>query len=316
MKPFLSGSSHGSLRVASVGECMVEMAPSGDTGQFQQAFAGDSFNTLWYLRQVAPDWSVRYVSGVGRDAISDDMLAMMQNVGVETSHILRDGSRTVGLYMIALQNGERSFSYWRGQSAARHLADDPARLAAALEDVDIVFFSGITLAILDVPARATFLQALRRARGAGKTTVFDPNLRPRLWPDGDAMRTATMEGASVSDMVLPSFDEEAQYFGDADIAATCARYLGRGALSVVAKNGDGAVGYHHLGQTGTVSPDPVSAVVDTTSAGDSFNAGLLASLGSGASIDAAICQASRLAAQVIGQKGALCTLDVDAVMAG
>ena len=292
------------------------MAPLAASGQFQQAFAGDSFNTLWYLRQVAPDWSVRYVSGVGRDAISDDMLAMMQGVGVETSHIWRDPARTVGLYMIALQDGERSFSYWRGQSAARRLADDPARVARALEGVDVVFFSGITLAILDVPACATLLQALQDARSAGKTVVFDPNLRPRLWPDVDTMRTATMEGASVSDIVLPSFDEEAAHFGDADIAATCARYLAKGALSVVAKNGDGAVGYHHLGQTGTVSPDPVSAVVDTTSAGDSFNAGLLAGLGDGMSIDAAIRQASRLAAQVIGQKGALCTLNVDAVMAG
>lgn len=306
----------GSVCLASIGECMVEMAPTGRSGQFQQAFAGDSFNTLWYLRQVAPEWRARYVSGVGRDAISDDMLAMMDRAGVETSHVVRDEARTVGLYMIALHEGERSFSYWRGQSAARRLADDPARLAAAFDGVDVVFFSGITLAILDAPARANLLLALEHARAAGKTTVFDPNLRPRLWPDANALRTATMAGASVSDIVLPSFDEEAEHFGDTDIAATCARYLAQGAHSVVVKNGDGAVGYNHLGQSGAVSPNPVSAVVDTTSAGDSFNAGLLAGLGNGASIDAAIHQASRLAAQVIGQTGALCTLNVDAVMVG
>jgi 2-dehydro-3-deoxygluconokinase len=309
-KPLLAGPGGRPLRIASIGECMVEMAPAERKAEFKQAFAGDTLNTLWYLRQLRPDWTARYVTRVGRDQISDDMVAMMDGAGIDTGHIQRDAERTVGLYLITLSDGERSFAYWRSQSAAKRLADEPKLMRAALQDVDVVFFSGITLAILEAPARAALLAELAAARDAGKTTVFDPNLRPRLWPDAALMRDAIMAGAAVSDMILPSFEEEALHFSDTDIAATCARYLGQGASTVVVKDGAEAVHYSHNGQVGSVRPEPVPQVVDTTSAGDSFNAGLMAGLGQFAAIDAAISMASRVARQVIGQKGALVRLDL------
>lgn len=315
-KPLLSGPIGRPLRLASIGECMVELAPSGVPGGFQQSFAGDSFNTLWYLRQIAPDWQAGYVSRVGTDQMSRDMLGMFGRAGVDSDYVATDTARTVGLYIISLKDGERSFSYWRGQSAARHLADDPSWLAAALGDMDVVFFSGITLAILSPDARGTLLRTLAEARAGGATIVFDPNLRPRLWEDADTMRNGIMRGAGVSDIVLPSFDEEAEHFGDVDAAATCVRYLAQSASSVIVKNADGPVSYHHCGAVGSVTPDAVPELVDTTSAGDGFNAGLLAGLGRFNGIEEAIAMGARLAGQVIGQKGALCTLDVSAVLSG
>lgn len=313
-KPLLTGPVAYPLRVASIGECMVEMAPGDDVGLFRQSFAGDTFNTLWYLRQLAPDWAARYVSRVGDDRISDEMLAMMEGAGVETSHVGRDASRTVGLYLISLKDGERSFAYWRSQSAARLLAQDAEGFATALQDANIIFFSGITLAILDATAREAVLAMLSAERRAGKTIVFDPNLRPRLWSDAASMRDAIMAGAAASDIVLPSFDEEAEQFGDATAGDTAARYLSAGAATVVVKNGPGAVHFVHRGQSGTVTPDPVPKVVDTTSAGDSFNAGLLVGLGRFEAPEDAIRFAAGVAAQVIGQKGALGTLDLGVLL--
>lgn len=308
-KPLLSGPSTMPLRVTSIGECMVELAPAQEQGSFLQSFAGDSLNTLWYLRQLCPTWKCRYLTRVGQDHISDQMLSMMAGAGMETDHVSREADRTLGLYMISLTDGERSFSYWRGQSAARRLADDPKRVAAALADADVVFFSGITLAILAPTARATLLEKVKAARAGGKTVVFDPNLRPKLWPDAAQMQQAIMAGAAVSDLVLPSFDEEAEHFGDATVEATANRYLANGATSVVVKNGSGQVYYAHQGETGLVTPTPAGAVVDTTSAGDSFNAGLLAGLGRSASMAEAIKLGCDVAREVIGQKGALVTLD-------
>lgn len=201
------------MRFLSIGECMAELAPASQPEQFHLGFAGDTFNTAWFLARLNPEADVAYFTAVGDDTISAQMCEMFEQSGINSAHVQRLEQRTVGLYLISLDNGERSFSYWRGQAAARQLADDPQALAEAMAQSDTIYFSGITLAILDAPGRATLLHALKEARAAGKTIAFDPNLRPRLWTNEAEMTSAVMEGAAVSDLVLPSFEDEAEYFG-------------------------------------------------------------------------------------------------------
>ncbi|MEY8831382.1 sugar kinase [Sedimentitalea sp. XS_ASV28] len=293
-------------RIVCIGECMVEMAPTNTEGSYQIGFAGDTMNTAWYLCQLLGSaHQVDYLSAVGQDAISDRMLAFLEDAGIGIGSIQRLPELTVGLYMIQLQDGERSFSYWRGQSAARLLASDPARLAAALNGAEIAFFSGITLAILPDDDRARLLSALATFRAAGGTVVFDPNLRPRLWESPQTMTASISAAAEVSDTVLPSHEDEATWFGDADPDATLARYLKAGARTVVVKNGPGEILISHDGTVSRVRPVAAATVVDTTAAGDSFNAGFLASRLSGKPIDQAVIDAAALAGRVIQSRGAL-----------
>ncbi|MDT8342784.1 MAG: sugar kinase, partial [Thermohalobaculum sp.] len=227
-------------RFLAIGECMVEMAPAGD-GLFRMGFAGDTFNTAWYARRLLPaDWSVGYATAVGDDAVSRAMRDFMAGEGIDTAAVRCIPGRTVGLYMIRLEHGERSFSYWRGQSAARALADDIGWLDRTLAAGDLLFFSGITLAILGPEGRTALAGALARARAAGAQVAFDTNLRPRLWESEAAMRAGLTLGGSVADIVLPSFDEETALFGDARPEATVARYRDLGAGLVAVKNGEAA----------------------------------------------------------------------------
>ncbi|MGP3697579.1 sugar kinase [Rhodobacter sp. NSM] len=297
----------GSLRkhIVSVGECMVEMAPTGD-GTYAMGFAGDTLNTAWYLRRALPSgMQVDYLTAVGTDAISGRMLAFLEEAGLGTDRIARIPDRTVGLYLIEIANGERSFAYWRGQSAAKLLARDAAALEAGLADASVIYFSGITLAILDPADRARLIEALAAARAAGSTVAFDPNLRPRLWPDAAAMCAAISEAARHADIVLPSHEDEATFFGDTDAEATAARYAEAGAGLVVVKDGPGPM--ITLSAEGRQShpPEAVSRVVDTTAAGDSFNAGFLAAHLTGEPLAEAVRAGARLAARVIGARGAL-----------
>lgn len=294
------------MRIVLVGECMVELAPATVDGQFQLSFAGDTFNTAWYLRKLRPDWSVDYVTEIGKDAISDQMLNFIDGHGVGTTHIARHPTRTVGLYMISLQDGERSFSYWRGQSAAKELARDAARLDAAFAGADLIYVSGITLAILDEAGRALLLDRLQAAKGF---VAFDTNLRPKLWPDAPTMCAAMMQAAAVSDVVLPSHDDEAAHFGDATPEATLERYVAAGAGTVVVKNGPGAIHFIQDGTRGVITPTKVSDVIDTTAAGDSFNAAILVAAAERSPMQAAARTASRLAARVICGRGALVEID-------
>lgn len=300
---------HTQPRFLCIGECMAELAPLDRPGEFRLGYAGDTFNTAWYLRQLRGDAQVSYLTTVGCDDISNRMLDFMEGAGIGVGHITRSSERSVGMYMIALKDGERSFTYWRDTSAARLLADDHANLAAAMESADLVYFSGITLAILSDRARDRLLQAVKSTRRQGKRIVFDPNLRPQLWRDNEEMTRVIMKGAEVSDIVVPSYEDEAMYFGDVDPQATADRYLGAGAYRVIVKNGPEPVHFIDGNVRGEVSVAPAERLVDTTSAGDSFNAGLFATLDTDVPMPDRIALAATVAAQVIGGKGALVTLD-------
>jgi 2-dehydro-3-deoxygluconokinase len=291
--------------VLALGECMVELAPIGQD-LYRQSFAGDTFNTAWYLRRLLPaGWTVAYGSCVGTDAISDRMLAFMAAAGIETTGVRRVVGQTVGLYLIFLEGGERSFNYWRSTSAARHLAADPEWLDGLLAHRRVILISGITLAILPEQDRLPLVAALLRARAAGSIIVFDPNLRPGLWLDTGTMRAAVSAAARAADIVLPSFGEERTCFGDASPLDTVERYRSLGAEMVVVKNGaDEIVAWDHHQGTATFSPRPVPPV-DTTAAGDSFNAGFLAARLLGADLDTALASGAAVSAQVVQAPGAL-----------
>lgn len=292
-------------KMLSIGECMVElMQAEGD--MLRKGYAGDSFNTAYYARLFLPaDWTVDYFTAVGTDVVSSELLAFIEGTGVGTAHIARIEGRTPGLYMIHLKDGERSFSYWRSTSAAKLLADDPDRLRAAVEAADIAFFSGITLAILSPGAVETLLSELRRAKAGGKRVVFDPNIRPRLWEDAARMRATLEAGARAATMVLPSYDDEAAHFGDASVAATIDRYHALGVEEIAVKDGANGVTLQFGVERLHVPAAPVSRVVDTTSAGDSFNGSFLARLAAGDTPADAAAFAAGVAAAVIGHHGAL-----------
>ena len=288
--------------VAAVGECMIELS-GGAGGDWRMGFAGDTFNTLWALRALAPGRPATYVSAFGDDPFSRDQIAFFagHGVGIGASPVIA-GARP-GLYAITLDGAERSFTYWRSDAAARRLASDPAALAKSLENQALVYFSGITLAILDEAAREILLDAIAGARAAGSLVAFDPNYRPRLWPDREAARAAVTDALTVTDIALPTFPDEQMLFGDAAPEATAARLAGK-VKEIVVKNGE---------QPALVAADggvrPVAAVstaaLDTTGAGDSFNGAYLAARLAGLAPAEAAARAHRVAAAVVGVRGAL-----------
>lgn len=298
-------------RFLAIGECMIEMARD-PSGLYRAGVAGDTLNTAWYFRRATrPNhWQVAYFTRVGRDRQSDRIVDFIAGAGIETEWISRDTERQPGLYMIDLDNGERSFTYWRSQSAARLLADDEARLRDAMAASDLIYFSGITLAIL-APDRRDFLIALAgEARRDGKTVAFDPNIRPRLWENPEEMRRRIMQAAAAASICLPSFDDERSAFADESIEASARRYLEAGSGEVVVKNAGGDVCVGNAGGIAVIGTLEQVKPVDTTGAGDSFNGGYLARRAGGASIRDSVIFAHELASQVVRHHGALADIAV------
>lgn len=293
-----------SQKMVSIGEAMVEMAPVGD-GLYRRAFAGDTFNTAWHLAQrLGPQATVGFVTRIGQDQLSNAFAAELAADGIDTMGITRDPQRKMGLYVIELNGVERSFHYWRDSSAARLLADDPGELAKALQGAGLIHLSGITLAILSPSARLILFAVLAQARQAGAVVSFDPNIRPRLWSSPQEIRTTVTAMLQITDIALPSFDDEQAHFQDASPTDTIRRMTAAGVREVVVKDGPGAVHYHFDGQTAQLATPPVTDIRDTTGAGDAFNAGYLAARLIGLAPGLAIATGQTLAAEVLKHPGA------------
>ncbi len=291
--------------IVAIGEAMVEMS-GGDGGAYRLGFAGDTMNTAYYLRQLMPaDQPVDYFTALGDDIYSARMRQFLDEAGLGTSHIREIPGKRPGLYLIHQADGDRHFTYWRDTSAARHLADDRGALEGALADASLIYFSGITLAILAPAARGTLFSVLEHQRSAGSKIAFDPNIRPALWSGKSEIVDALTQAASLCDTVLPTHADEVPFFGDADDGATAQRYLDAGCTEVVVKNGAGPALVATRDGQWRVATQPVDTVVDATGAGDSFNAGYLAARASGASPEDAVHAGHRTAAIVIGHHGAI-----------
>ncbi len=287
-----------------IGECMLELSGAGQD-QWRIGFAGDTFNTLWALRALQRDQSCDYASAFGDDPFSRKQIAFFDEngIGIGASPII-PGARP-GLYAITLTGAERSFTYWRNDAAARRLADDPATLAKSLENRALVYFSGITLAILDTTARTTLLRAVAGARSAGARVAFDPNYRPRLWTSPAEARAAIDEALAVADIALPTFPDEQMLYGDRTPEATATRLKRAGVSEVAVKNGADDALVTCGGEVDFIEAVTVSDAVDTTGAGDSFNGSYLAARLAGDEPAQAVRRAHRVAAAVVRVRGAL-----------
>jgi 2-dehydro-3-deoxygluconokinase len=293
-------------RVICVGEVMVELARGADN-RYGHAYGGDTFNTAVYLARAGID--AAYATALGDDPYSDELMALASAEGVNTDLIARVPGRMPGLYLIETDaRGERKFYYWRDTSPARELfeLDNWAALAEALLGARMVYFSGVTLSLYSNTGIGRFLAAIELARKQGVVVAFDGNFRPRGWKN-DVARTRTVftEALKRVDIALPTFEDEAMLWGDANPEATVARLQAFGIGEIVVKNGsENALVADKSGREFVPVPEVVEPI-DTTAAGDSFNAAYLAARLKGEGPVAAASAAHGLAGQVIRHRGAI-----------
>jgi 2-dehydro-3-deoxygluconokinase len=292
---------------------MIELRQLGES-QLELAFGGDTFNTAAYLSRAGKPFGLKvdYATAVGDDPYSEAMRALFASEGVGTGLVAVLKGRLPGLYAIRTDSrGERTFYYWRREAAARDMfTGEPGKaLAESLASYDWIYLSGITLSILDEAARARLTEALDRARARGGRVVFDSNYRPRGWPSIEAARAAFAAMLKRVDVMLPTFGDEQEVWGDAEPRATIDRLHAAGVREIAVKNG-ASVALASDGKTlFQIACEPVAHVVDTTAAGDSFNGGYLAARIAGLDIERAVRAGHRLAGAVVQHRGAIIPLE-------
>lgn len=283
------------MRIACIGEAMIELSMNGTDAQV--GVAGDTLNTAIYLHRSAPELQVDYVTCLGDDPFSTRISDFIAEQGVGTDHIQHIQAASPGLYAITTTDaGERSFTYWRSASAARQLFGDGdyERLGA----YDALYLSGISMAILPHQVRLGLLDWLA---ATSITLIYDSNYRPALWEDVDTARGITTALWDRADIALPSIDDEMALFGETADAVT-QRFIDRAGKGALKR---GAQGPLSLGERVEQFYPTVGRPIDTTAAGDSFNAGYLGGILTGRSQAEALAAGHALASQVVQYRGAI-----------
>ncbi|HID5227950.1 TPA: sugar kinase [Enterobacter roggenkampii] len=300
-----------SKKIAVIGECMIELSQKG--AEVSRGFGGDTLNTSVYIaRQVAPEaLTVNYVTALGTDNFSQQMLEAWQSEHIDTSLIQRMENRLPGLYYIETDDtGERTFYYWRNEAAAKFWleSEDAAAICEALSTFDYLYLSGISLAILSPTSREKLLSLLRECRANGGKVIFDNNYRPRLWASREETQQVYQQMLQCTDIAFLTLDDEDALWGEKPVEDVIARTQAAGVSEVVIKRGAESCLVAITGEAVVEVPAVKLAkekVIDTTAAGDSFSAGYLAVRLTGGTPEAAAQRGHLTASTVIQYRGAI-----------
>lgn len=300
------------FHIAFFGECMIELSGL----PLKKGFGGDTLNTALYLARLTANHpiTVSYATGLGTDPLSEQLLAAWQEEGLHTTLVQQYSDKLPGLYLVETDpQGERRFMYWRDSAAAKSYFTPtaPSKLEQAIQngEIDCVYLSGISLAILNDTSKQQLINTLRDFSQSGGTIIFDNNFRPQLWRAEQA-RNWYSQLLPLVDIALITEEDDLHIWGDEEdkesVEQRCARF---GCREIVIKRGSHPckVIWQQNGEPhqAFVAAQQVTHVVDTCAAGDSFAAGYLAARLSGQSAEASAALGHQLASIVIQFSGAI-----------
>jgi 2-dehydro-3-deoxygluconokinase len=288
-------------RIVCCGEGMLELTRAN--GVWDLGYGGDTLNTAIHLARKGHD--VGYLTALGPDPFSARLWEQWAAEGLDLSLVLTHPHRAAGLYAITTdERGERSFTYWRDASAAREMfaVADLDSLAATIGNADVFCFSLITLSILSPEHRPLLLEVAAQVRAKGGRVAYDGNYRERLWAGAAEARAAHEQAIAIADIGLPTLEDEQAIHGQGDATAVAELWSSLGCAEVIVKLGENGC---RLPDGAIVPPEQHLAPVDTSGAGDAFDAGYLDARLSGASPREAAAAGHRLAAWTIMRRGAI-----------
>jgi 2-dehydro-3-deoxygluconokinase len=267
--------------VVTLGEAMVLLAaaepgPLVQVKQFTKHTAGAETNVAGGLARLG--YRVSWFSRLGDDSIGHYLRACFEDEGIDCSQVeMVAGGKTGMMFKtLSVAGDDPTIEYHRKDSAASQLRADDVDWAR-FEKASHLHTTGIYPALTPNTLEVT-QSAMERMRSNGKSVSFDPNLRPALWPNTEAMRTSINALAAKADWVFPGLQEGQLLTGKETPAGIATFYRAQGAQCVVVKLGDAGAYYDSDSGVGMVPAFPVSQIVDTVGAGDAFAVGVISGL--------------------------------------
>lgn len=284
-----------------LGDAVVDLLPDGE-GRLLQCPGGAPANVAVGIARLGGKSA--FIGRVGDDPFGRFMAKTLADERVDVKHMRLDPAHRTSTVVVDLDDhGERSFTFMVRPSADLFLESGDLPTFRAGEWLHVC-----SIALSAEPSRSATFQAMDAIRKAGGYVSFDPNIRPDLWPDENALRRCLEQALQSADVVKLSVEELAFLTGDADVQAGLNTLMQRcpARLVLVTQGKEGVIAWHE----GTVKHYPATPVkcVDTTGAGDAFVSGLLYGLAAGQELVPVIALAQRCGALATTAKGAMTAL--------
>ncbi|CAM4407090.1 carbohydrate kinase family protein [Palleronia rufa] len=253
------------------GEALIDMLPR-ESAAGEPAFAphvgGAVLNTAVALARLGRPTA--FFSGISTDLFGAQIAGVLKADGVDVSWSHRS-DRPTTLAFVTLTGGQAKYAFYDENTAGRMLAeaDIPHDIAA-----EACFFGGISLAV--EPCADTY-EALSARLAPGMPMMIDPNVRPGFIRDRDAYTARIWRMIGRADVVKISDEDLDWLIAGGTLEDKARAVLDRGpSLVCLTRGAEGATGITRQHSVPVASRRVT--VVDTVGAGDTFNAGLLASL--------------------------------------
>ncbi|WP_447743874.1 aminoimidazole riboside kinase [Enterobacter asburiae] len=284
-----------------LGDAVVDLLPDGE-GRLLQCPGGAPANVAVGIARLGGQSA--FIGRVGDDPFGRFMAKTLADEKVDVKSMRLDPAHRTSTVVVDLDDhGERSFTFMVRPSADLFL-----------ETADLPTFSAgewlhvCSIALSAEPSRSTTFEAMAAVREAGGYVSFDPNIRPDLWPDENALRRCLEQALQSADVVKLSVEELAFLTGNVEVNVGLNALMARcpARLVLVTQGKEGVIAWHD----GTAKHYPATPVecVDTTGAGDAFVAGLLYGLAAGQDLTPVIALAQRCGALATTAKGAMTAL--------
>jgi len=263
------------LDLVGIGECLVEFSDLGE-GQYQVGYSGDVLNALAAAGRLGLRTGL--LTALGDDPFLPGLLEVLETEGIDRSRVPVLEDKPNGIYFIHLdESGIRRFHFVRNTSAARETftCQDLSTLIDFARSARALLFSSIPLAVMK--DREKFLELLHAIKGE-TILAFDLNVRRRLWDDVRDLIGPFEELAPLLDVLFVTDEDDEILFGQRPAVEAIEDYVRRGFRQIVFRRGGAPTLVKNESESFGVPVPHVSHIVDTTGAGDAFNAGFIAAM--------------------------------------
>ncbi|WXG41502.1 MAG: sugar kinase [Candidatus Freyarchaeum deiterrae] len=301
-------------KVIAIGEILIDFVASepvsyGDVKFFEKCFGGAPMNTIVGVSRLGVSSGV--ITAVSEDSFGNFLRNELERNGVDVSHVVvKKGKRTTVTFVANdPATGERSFMFYR-----KPWIGGTADTSLEVKDIDKNYVSGASIlhvsgfSLSQNPCRNAVFKAIDYAKKAGVRVSFDPTLRVDVWDSLSVLRKTYDRALKLSDIATFSTEEAEFIFQTGDPEEAAHRALGYGIKIVGIKLGSRGSMIFSKGDEKIEMPAFKVKPIDTTGAGDGWNAGLLVGLIKKWDLKKCITIANAIGALVVTKRGAITAL--------